>query len=76
MNLQENGQDLREILLRSSNVENEDENHHEMLRYSGMKSKKVEPAMKRIWKRTWRIHLTVEKSFLCQTLKEFENRSG
>ena len=32
-------QDLRETLLRSSNVENDDENHHELLRYSGrMKS--------------------------------------
>ena len=28
-------QDSREILLRSSNVENEDENHHELLRHSG-----------------------------------------
>ena len=49
MNLQENGQDLREILLRSSNVENDDENHHELLRYSGrIKRGKVEPKMKRI----------------------------
>ena len=32
-------QDLGEILLRSSNVENDDEKHnHELLRYSGMKN--------------------------------------
>ena len=29
-------QDLGEILLRSSNVENDDENHHELLRYFEM----------------------------------------
>ena len=41
------GRDLREILLRSSNVENDDENHHELLRYSGrMKNKEVEPTRK------------------------------
>ena len=50
-NLQENGQDLRETLLRSSHVENDDENHHELLTYSGrMKNEEVEPTMKRIWK--------------------------
>ena len=39
MNPQENGQDLRETLLRSSNVENDDEKHHqELLRHSGMKN--------------------------------------
>ena len=31
MNLREKGQDLEETLLRSSNVENEDENHHDNL---------------------------------------------
>ena len=36
-------------LLRSSNVENDDEkHHHELLRYSGMKIRKVEPKMKRM----------------------------
>ena len=37
-------------LLRSSNVENDDEkHHHELLRYLGrMKNEEVEPAMKRI----------------------------
>ena len=36
-------------LLRSSNVENDDKkHHHELLRYSGMKIRKVEPTMKRI----------------------------
>ena len=47
MNLQENGQDLREPLLWFAHAENDDENHHELLRYSGrMKNKKVEPTMK------------------------------
>ena len=42
-------QDLRETLLRSSNVENDDEkHHHELLRHSEMKNRKVEPTMKRI----------------------------
>ena len=51
MHLQENGQALRENLLRSSNTEKDDEkHHHELLRYSGMKIRKVEPTMKRIWK--------------------------
>ena len=49
MNLQENGQDLREILLQSSNVENDDEKHrHELFRHSGMTIRKIEPTMKRI----------------------------
>ena len=43
-------QDLEETLLLSSNVGNDDEkHHHELLRYSGMKIRKVEPTMKRIW---------------------------
>ena len=38
-------------LLLSSNVENDDKKHHHKLwRYSGMKIRKVEPTMKRIWK--------------------------
>ena len=54
MNLQENGQDLRETLLRSSNVENDDEkHHHELLRYSGMNIRKVEPTMN-FFERSWR----------------------
>ena len=45
-------------LLRSSNVENDDEkHHHELLRYSGrMKSEEVEPTMKRVirsWRKTY-----------------------
>ena len=44
-------QDLRETLLRSSNVENDDEKHqHELLRYSRMNIRKIEPTMKIIWK--------------------------
>ena len=40
-------QDLEETLLRSSHVENDDENHHQILRYTGrMKNKDVEPTMK------------------------------
>ena len=48
MNLQENGYDLEETLLRSSKSENDDEKHHqELLRHSGMiKRGKVEPTMK------------------------------
>ena len=49
MNLQENGQDLGEILLRSSNVENDDEkHHHELSRHSRMTIRKIERTMKRI----------------------------
>ena len=46
-------QDLREILLRSSKFENDGEkHHHELLRHSRrIKRGKVEPKMKRIWKR-------------------------
>ena len=45
------GKDLRGTLLRSSKSENDDEkHHHELLRHSGMKIRKVEPTMKRIWK--------------------------
>ena len=41
------GKDLRGILLRSSKFENDNEkHHHELLRYSGMKIRKVEPTMK------------------------------
>ena len=51
MNLEENGARYGgKILLRSSNVENDDErDHHALLRYSGrMNIRKVEPTMKRI----------------------------
>ena len=42
-------QDLRETLLRSSNVDNGDEKHHfELLRHSGMKNRKLEPTVIRI----------------------------
>ena len=50
MNLEENGARLRE---KSSSVfksENDDKkHHHELLRYSGMTNRKVEPMMKMIW---------------------------
>ena len=53
MNLQENGQDLGEILLRSSKFENDNEkHHHELLGYSGMKIRKVEPTTKE-FERSW-----------------------
>ena len=39
--------DLRGTLLRSSKFENDDDkHHHELLRYSGMKIRKVESTMK------------------------------
>ena len=52
MCLEEKGARLRgKNLLRSSNVENDDEKHHqELLRCSGIKIGKVEPMMKIIWK--------------------------
>ena len=70
-------QDLRETLLRSSNVENDDErHHHELLRHSGMKIGKVEPMMKRIWnileKDIW---LMIIHSYV-KLGKEFESNSG
>ena len=63
-------QDLGEILLRSSNVENDDENHHELLRYSGrMKSEggwaNDEKNLKDLGER----HMTDDNSFLRQTSK-------
>ena len=61
---------LRGTLLQSSKPENDDENHNELLRYSGrIKRGKVDPKMKRIWKRPWRRHVTDENSFLRQTWK-------
>ena len=69
-------QDLGEILLRSSNVENDDENYHELLRYSGMKIRKVEPTMKRIWKILEKdIWLMMTHSYV-KLWKEFGNSSG
>ena len=71
MNLWKNGYDCRETLLRSSNVENDDEKHpHEFLRHSGtMKNRKVESTMKIILKRSWRRNMTDDNSFLRQTLQ-------
>ena len=49
MNLQENGYDLEETLTRPSESENDDDkHHHELLRHSVMKIRKVDPTMKRI----------------------------
>ena len=57
-------------LLWSSNAENDDEkHHHELLRYSGMKNRKVEPTMKNL-KDLGERHLTGDNSFLRQTLKD------
>ena len=69
-------QDLGEILLRSSNVENDDEKHHqELLRHSGMKIRKVEPTMKRIWKILEKdIWLMIIHSYI-KLCNEFENNS-
>ena len=70
-------QDLRETLLRSSNVENDDENHHELLRYSGrIKNTEVEPTMKNNLKDLGERHMTDDNSFLRQTSKDFGNGSG
>ena len=59
-------------LLRSSDVENDDEkHHHELLRYSGRmkKNKEVEPTTKNNLKDLGKRHLTNDNSFLRQTLK-------
>ena len=71
-------QDLRKILLQSSNVENDDENHHELLRYSGRmkKNKEVEPTTKNNLKDLGERHLTDDISFLRQSSKDFGNGSG
>ena len=71
-------QDLGEILLRSSNVENDDEkHHHELLRHFGtMKNRKVESTMKRIWKILEKdIWLMIIHSYV-KLCNEFENNSG
>ena len=78
MNLQENGQDLREILLRTSNDENDNEKHHqELLRHTGrIKSEEVEPTMKRIWKILEEdIWLMITHSYV-KLGEEFESNSG
>ena len=64
------GKDLRGTLLRSSNVENDDEkHHHELLRRSGtMDNRNDEPTMKEL-KDLGERHLTGDNSFLRQTLK-------
>ena len=61
------GKDLRGTLLRSSRSKNDDEkHHHELLRYSGMKIRKVEPTMKE-FERSWRRNMIDDNSFLRQT---------
>ena len=63
-------QDLRETLLRSSNVENDDKkHHHELLRYSEMKIRTIETNDEKNLKDLGERHLTDDKSFLRQTLK-------
>ena len=61
-------------LLRSSNVENDDEkHHHELLRHSGWKIRKIEPTMKRIWKILEKdIWLMTNHSYV-KLWNEFEN---
>src|SRR3954464_12388438 len=69
-------QDLRETLLQSSNVETDDEkHHHELLRHSGMKIRKVEPTMKEL-KDLGERHLTDDNSFLRQTSKRILEALG
>ncbi len=71
-------QDLGEILLRSSNVANDDaKHHHELVRHSGtMKNRKVESTMKRIWKILEKdIWLMIIHSYV-KLRKEFGNGSG
>ena len=64
-------------LLRSSNVDNDDEKHHqELLRHSGMTNLKVEPNDEKNLKDLVERHLTDDKSFLRQLWNEFENNSG
>ena len=54
MNLEENGARLREKSYSVFKSENDDEkHHHELLRYSGMKIRNVEPTMKE-FERSWR----------------------
>ena len=77
-NLRENGQDLEE---NSSSMfkcrEWRRETPSKLLRYSGrMKRGKVEPAMKRIWKRSWRRHMTDGIHTYIIPWKEFGNNSG
>ena len=67
-------QDLREILLRSSKVEKDGENHHELLRYSGMKIGKVEPTMK-IFQSDLGEGMWQMESILTSHLKRIENNS-
>ena len=58
---------MREILLRSSSVENDEEkHHHELLRYYGMKIRKVEPNNEKNLKDLGEKHTTDDNSFLCQ----------
>ena len=60
----------RDNLLLSSKSENDDEkHHHELLRYSGMKIRKVEPNDRKNLTDLGERHLTDDKSFLCQTWK-------
>ena len=62
-------QDLREIILRSSKFENDNEkHHHELLGYSGMKIRKLNQRRKNL-KDLGERHLTDDNSFLHQTLK-------
>ena len=69
-------QDFKRTLLRSSNVENDDENHHELLRYSEMKIGKVEPTMKIFQSDLGERHLTDEIHSYFKLRKEFGNSSG
>ena len=68
MNLQENGPRFRRNPSSVFNAENDDEKlHHELLRYSGMKIRKVEPNDGKNLKDLGEIKMTDDNSFLRQT---------
>ena len=71
----ENGQDLRETLLRSPNVENEDEKcHEELLSTPEWRIKRLNQWWKRIWKRSWRRHMTDVNHSYVTLWKEFAGK--
>ena len=71
------GQDLRETLLRSPNVENEDEKCHEEFRDTPDEWQEEGGAKdENNWKQAWRRHVTDGNHSYVTLWKEFENNSG